>query len=470
VKIKHSDIIIPEDNPFANCKLGRKKYAEALTSIINSYADGFVLAINNEWGTGKTTFIKMWQQHLTNEGYKTLYFNAWENDFESNPLVAILSELKTLNPKSDDATFKSLLRKGAIISQKIFPIVVKALAEKYLDTDGLTEAIGKLTEAATDILKEEVDEYANKKKGLIEFRTELAGYVKNNNNGKPLIFFIDELDRCRPDYSVEVLEQIKHFFNVPGIVFVMSIDKIQLGNAIRGFYGSENINADEYLSRFIDLEYIIPAPKTGVFCGYLYDYFQFDDFFESPQRSQIRVEMEMKQSLLKMATVLFDNGNMPLRQQEKIFAQVRLVLGAANRNNYAFPSLLFLLIYIRSHHFNLYRKIQGREIDLQELITQMEKLIPPNIEESDLNMFLYLETLLIFFYNNYYKVIYKNSKLFGRRAGTEEKKLLVTSKADKSPNNQNYLSLIVMHQEERYNHMQLNPFLDQIDLMQILPA
>lgn len=76
------------------------------------------------------------------------------------------------------------------------------------------------------------------------------------------MFIIDELDRCRPRYAVEVLEQIKHLFSVPGIVFVLSIDKVQLGNAIRGFYGSDLIDADEYYKNQIytddiELDYIL---------------------------------------------------------------------------------------------------------------------------------------------------------------------------------------------------------------------
>jgi tRNA A37 threonylcarbamoyladenosine biosynthesis protein TsaE len=62
MNIKHSEVTIDSENPFANCKLDRKKYSQVLTGLINSYSEGFVLAINNKWGTGKTTFIKMWRQ------------------------------------------------------------------------------------------------------------------------------------------------------------------------------------------------------------------------------------------------------------------------------------------------------------------------------------------------------------------------------------------------------------------------
>src|SRR6188768_3165342 len=101
MKVRHSNLDIPQDNPFQNCKLKRGKYAEILTNIVASYSDGFVLSVNNEWGAGKTTFVKMWRQLLENKDFRTLYFNAWENDFDSNPLVAIMAELKAISKEGD---------------------------------------------------------------------------------------------------------------------------------------------------------------------------------------------------------------------------------------------------------------------------------------------------------------------------------------------------------------------------------
>ena len=60
MKFKHSDIEIPREDPFKNCKLNRQPNAIILTQIVQNYSDSFVLSINGEWGTGKTTFMKMW--------------------------------------------------------------------------------------------------------------------------------------------------------------------------------------------------------------------------------------------------------------------------------------------------------------------------------------------------------------------------------------------------------------------------
>src|SRR6478735_9610574 len=197
MKLKHTDLEIPDIDPFKNCRLDRRKYGEILSDIIEVQSDGFVLAIDSIWGTGKTTFVKMWRQLLENREYKTLYFNAWVNDFDTNPLVAILSELKTLSTPSD-SSFNKLLTKGAIFTKNIVPALIRGIVEKHIDSKVLNDLIENVAKSATDVLKDEVEEYSQKKKGLQDFKESLEKYVLNKTDKKPLIFFVDELDRCRP--------------------------------------------------------------------------------------------------------------------------------------------------------------------------------------------------------------------------------------------------------------------------------
>lgn len=400
MKIKQTDIIIDKKNPFQNCKLNREIYASILTDIIKSYPEGFVLAINNEWGTGKTTFVKMWKQYLANKDYTTLYFNAWENDFDKNPLVALISELKVLKTSLNEDLFKSVIQKGSILAKNILPRLLKGILKNYIDADTVLDAIENTTQGITEIFEEEIKEYSNKKQSISEFRSELEEFVQKSNNGKPLVFIIDELDRCRPNYAVEVLEQIKHFFTVPGIIFVLSIDKVQLGYAIRGVYGNDRINSDEYLRRFIDLEYSIPAPSSDTFCLYLYDYYHFDDFFLLDERREVRQFQNDKDLFLKMVTLLFQKTNATLRQQEKILGHTRVVLNSFNLNSYVFPHLLFFLIYIKIVRYDLYSKIENNAISLQELSDEYSDLVLSDLRNLHGINLLYIEAMLLSFYNN----------------------------------------------------------------------
>lgn len=400
MKIKFQELEIPEKNPFEYCKLDRQRYAKILTNIVGTYADGFVLAINNEWGTGKTTFVKMWKQHLKNSNFSTIYFNAWENDFDSNPLVAIMSEMKTLINTTNKEVFKSVVEKGAVLVKNIAPVLVKALAKRYGVDEIITELLENTTKGATEILEEEIKEYANKKKTITEFRKELEKFVKDTDSENPLVFIIDELDRCRPTYAVEILEQMKHFFSVPGIVFVLAIDKNHLASSVRGFYGSEQINTDEYLRRFIDLEYSIPAPSNKNFSKYLFDYYSFSDFFSSPERINNSEFQNDAASLLNIAELLFDQSNPTLRQQEKIFGQTRLILKTFKSNQYTFSHLLFVLVYLKTMRNDVYSKIEQNKFSVQELADAFEDLIPSNFNNPYSINVIYVEALLLHFYNN----------------------------------------------------------------------
>lgn len=230
------------------------------------YSTGCVIALNGEWGAGKTTFVKMVQQELKNRAHP-LYFNAWNNDYVSDPLIALLSELKELCPDSNK--WEKLCANGGKIALKMGKAYVKGfLKEKF----GITEEIMNATDEIDDILKDSIKEFTEQKTAFEEFRIALRDYIADNSSQEaPVVFFIDELDRCSPKFAVLVLERIKHLFDIPNIVFVLSVNKKQLGYAVQGYYGSANIDADNYLRRFIDIEYTLPQSNINVFCQYLYD-------------------------------------------------------------------------------------------------------------------------------------------------------------------------------------------------------
>src|SRR6185437_6425840 len=96
--------------------------------------------------------------------------------------------------------------------------------------------------------------------GLAE---ELASLPDDANGGgetqKPLVFVIDELDRCRPPFALELLEKIKHFFSVPRVVFVLVSSLSQLEAAARFAYG--DIDALTYLEKFFHLRLLFPAGR-----------------------------------------------------------------------------------------------------------------------------------------------------------------------------------------------------------------
>lgn len=464
MNIKHKEIIIDLENPFANCKLDRKKYSEVLTGIINAYSEGFVLAINNKWGTGKTTFIKMWEQDLKNNDFQTVYFNAWENDFENNPLVALMGELKALTNKPTDPSFQKILKKASILSKHIIPIVAQSVVDKYIDTKGVKDAIIEASKGVADLFENDVNEYSNKKKSIQEFRTELSHYIANTNNGKPLIFIIDELDRCRPNYSVSILEQIKHFFSIPDIVFILSIDKEQLGNAVRGVYGSDRIDSNEYLKRFIDIEYSIPEPEKDVFYKYLYSYFNFDDFLENDSRKRHSELAYDKRSFLQFSTILFANDSVTLRQQEKIFAHSRLAMRAFGDNMYLIPEIFLFLVYIKVLNEDYYNNIKSKKLSISELQEKFYVIIKNKLNEDTERLLTWLEAYLILFYSNLITPYSRMNNIYKYDSQVGKNTLLIESIINKNTP-EKFLDIFENIERARNGgSLDLSHFINRIDL------
>lgn len=449
--------ITASGDPFEHCKLDRRKYAEILTKIVETYSDGFVLAINNKWGEGKTTFIEMWKVFLGNSGYKTLYFNAWEHDFNHDPLSAILSELKSLDIY-EKQEFATLLKKGAKLSKSLIPIFLSAVAEKYIDTKFLKEAFQKLTEEAATIFEEEVNEYANKKKGLEDFKKELEDYISKLEQN-PLVFFIDELDRCNPKYAVEFLEVVKHFFSVPGIVFVLSIDKDQLGNSIKGYFGSENINTDEYLRRFLDLEFSIPKPEINSVVDWMFLKYNFSNIHEkfSPQEYKL---------LKKIAVEYLRNADVSIRFIEKLFLQIKLSLDTIKRDYAVFSDLLFILLLIKQMDYNFYQKIKNKSIPTNEFLIGIQKFIEFNDsvkKEFKLNM---IEVKFAYLYSNNFENNYNQDIISEVQAGKFQ--LMYTPKFDESENFNNSIGIIREYSNNLFSQYNLGYLINKIELLDSL--
>ena len=185
----HHEIEINQDDPFKNCALDRKKHAEILTQIVNVGKDGFVLSVNNKWGEGKTTFIKMWQKSLIKN--KSIYFNAWENDFHDNVLLSFLAELKNILPEADETKYNTLLKNGSKIFTSIIPRVISAASGMIISSNNIKDIINTISESTSEIFENEVKEFISKKEGLYSFKKSLEDYVLNSCEDEPLIFIID---------------------------------------------------------------------------------------------------------------------------------------------------------------------------------------------------------------------------------------------------------------------------------------
>lgn len=396
-----------KDNPFEEDLLHRAQYADILTDVLSMYSEGAVIAINGEWGTGKTTFIKKWQKMLENKRFSTIYFNAWESDYIDDPLIPLIANLKKYERIDEDNTskFEKVVKAGS----KLVVAGAIGLAKGAIGSYGseiLKSGFDAVAKEANDLFKKQIESFTSQTKSMTEFKKELQDYVNKIDSEKALVYFIDELDRCSPTYAVRVLERIKHLFEIPGVVFVLSIDKEQLCNSIKGYFGGQ-LNSEEYLRRFIDMNYTLPKPDVNDFCKFLFDYYDFREFFDNNQRvSSVGYPKTEDKLLLQSAIIISDIKHLSLRQIDRVFSLLRLSLFEFQYNHYVFPDMYFLLVYMKVCRSDLFDKIANHGFTIQELVHIIESEFhdvlvsyDPNDYESKVADFIYTIARFIVVYS-----------------------------------------------------------------------
>jgi len=288
-EMKKYDMQLTEDNLTNSIEkdyLGRNKKLDKLITILNSLNSNIVISIDGNWGTGKTIFVK--QLELINKkgnlnalnedsvkkfinDYSVFYYNAWENDMHDSPLLSLIYNLINNYPKEKKQTTNSKVQLPFNLKE-----LLKSISGNLIDPDKVI--------SFEDITKEIFT--------TEEKRNALNQLLKNIiPKDKKLLFIVDELDRCKPSFAVNLLETLKHFFNNDSIVFIVSTNNEQLSYTINNYYGN-NFDGYNYLNKFYDLiieleeidtekylSKIFNINKTSQFWNYslfgVIDYFKF---------------------------------------------------------------------------------------------------------------------------------------------------------------------------------------------------
>ena len=360
MKYRVQELEVPADEPFKNDALNRKPLVEFLSGLIGRLSGPFVLALDSPWGTGKTTLVKMLQADLRRQDFLCVYFNAWQVDYVNDPLVALVSAIDEIRLPNGAAQsqFRTHLQTARKITTAVAKrgaiAVAKAATLGGLDLEKDIEAVA--AELAGGLAGDAVDAFQKEKKSLEKFRHEVGKAIeqlKVAGKKETLVFFIDELDRCRPSFAIEMLERIKHLFDVPNIVFVLSIDKMQLEASTAAVYG-ERINAPEYLRRFIDLEYGIPVVQTKKFTEALFARYELDSVFAARNGSETRYD---RSNLVETFTALADIFGLSLRARERCITRLAVVMDQTPIDHYLDPIVVAFLVVLRLKNLELFSAI-----------------------------------------------------------------------------------------------------------------
>ncbi len=269
--MKKLDLLPTDENVYdalINNSIGRNEDVFSLVNFLNFIEEGCSIAIDGSWGSGKTFFVKQAKMILdslndsnpysqtefgkhvkdtwlntktpnivSNKSFITTYYDAWEHDDEDDPLLSLVYEimqenLYSINIENQKDWIDIIAKVSDLVTSKNISGIINALKGK---------SIFKKNQSNAE-LKEIINTYLD---SLVQA------------SGSTLIIFIDELDRCSPAYAIKLLERVKHYLQKESIIFIFSINQIELQKTIRTYYGYD-FDASRYLNRFFDFRFTIP--------------------------------------------------------------------------------------------------------------------------------------------------------------------------------------------------------------------
>ncbi|MGN5079097.1 KAP family P-loop NTPase fold protein [Aeromonas veronii] len=309
----------------AGDRLERARYAEFLTNYLAAEGTqrNYVLNLNAEWGAGKTWFIKRWYMELKAH-YPTVYIDAWQQDFSDDPLLTVISSIidqlkdatgnKVSIPDGIKPKLLGLLKLGG-------KLVLKSAIKKAGLEDGDFSMEGEDADKLVDTLcsnhKERYESIHYLKQEIRQWVEAAVSANLDQLDGQgrldyPAFILIDELDRCRPSYAVEMLETIKHIFDIKRVVFVLATDTEQLQHAIKVIYG-DGFNAESYLGRFFHRRFTLGSISRREFIQQA-----IVDKKLHFEHVNVWPEITNSQVLVNVLTAVCDHFSLNLRKTEQV--------------------------------------------------------------------------------------------------------------------------------------------------------
>lgn len=256
----------------------------------------FSIALYGDWGTGKTSAMRwlenqllIWNEsesrdpkvypHLT-----TVWFYPWKYHNRHDVWRGIIAEvilatLKTGSTDIEDFSKKAVhvaKRYGKFLGSSFLHILANTKVRVRNKTSmGIPGVARNETTAGIELngqaVRDIYDEYQKAAQPhapfLNDFEEEMKHWVEHtfDDQKRRLVIFIDDLDRCLPEVALEVLEALKLYLNIPGLLFVAGLDDHVIGQIIVSHYNKHNVDAEkarQYLAKIFQVEYHMEPSDT----------------------------------------------------------------------------------------------------------------------------------------------------------------------------------------------------------------
>ena len=385
---------------------GHREFGERLANLVGNISEPLVVVLDGPWGSGKSVFAKQWAGLLRQRGAPVVEFDAFANDHYEDGFIAISAEILATaeevlgKDKSTTKEYQELAaRVGVAVTKTAMRSVLRIATYGLLganDADEIANILKDEARATVDssavavekMMLDRLSQARDEKNTLDTFRaalekiaTEMAISQSKYETAKyPLVFIIDELDRCRPPFALSIIERIKHLFSVNGVCFALVTHMRQLEGSVQGAYGA-NFKAQTYLEKFYQLRVTIPdklAAGKSISSRYIdHCWTALEIEFLDPKQGIVT-----KEHLESISETL----DLTLRQIDRIITLIAIVSASIRKESFYIPAVLAGLCVMRQIEPELYRRTRSRQIEFSEIIEFLMR-VPKEARERQYSAF-----------------------------------------------------------------------------------
>lgn len=357
--------------------IGREEIVNKICGLVDFLEKdkNFCLSLNGEWGSGKSFVLSMIEEKLSQKSeYIVIKYDAWENSFYYEPLIAILScVIDCLESKL------SKMKGYGKVAVEVGKNKVKEIVEKLSESGGkigfVAKLIKDLTEIvpnfknvslATDTKDAQLEIFRSYKSLLLEVKELLNKLTKKvfvENKQTKLAILVDEIDRCLPDEQLKILERLHHLFGVNNCAVIVALNKEQVTNTYAKICGGDG---KEYLRKFFDYNFELSMLNAVFFQNELWD-----NIVENAELKFVEAiskqELEFLQQYIfeKIESHFGSKSKIDNRELERIVKHIlSVVKSLPNKNvDYSYLLLISYILCCRLYEKNVFADLKYKKIN-----------------------------------------------------------------------------------------------------------
>jgi predicted KAP-like P-loop ATPase len=248
------------DAPTTEDLLDRHNLANRLSEIVETSDTPVTIGVYGPWGCGKTSLLILTKQLLDkNEGTQTVWFNTWQHQNAENIIVPLLQTIRSL---SDIWGIEGR-------TQKFFKVIGTTIGDLVLGSVTSGKVSAQSIVALTEKYEKDYFEAKSLSLRIQEFFAEAVKQIVGPSGR--ITIFLDDLDRCLPEKTLEILEALKIYLSVPGVVFVLGADASVISHAVSLRYrdSKSSEHTKDYLDKLVQMSLDIPEPSDIAILKYV---------------------------------------------------------------------------------------------------------------------------------------------------------------------------------------------------------